>query len=101
MVNGGSASKPRVGESTWSNAKVALVTAFIGNAMSNTPDGIRVDIVREMKIFDALPVWLRDILNYAPENYDAEGAARVYVDWKKRGLSEEYMHYEFKKRLMH
>lgn len=65
--------------------------------MSNTVEGIKVDVLREFKLFDALPEWLRVILREDHDDIHVEPVARFYVELKKRNLSQQYMSYEIRR----
>lgn len=64
--------------------------------MSNTVLGTRVNIIREFKLFDALPEWVRELLRNAQHDYHVEPIARLYVHMRERGLSQTYMSYEIR-----
>lgn len=65
-------------------------------AMSNTKEGVTINIVRDMNIFDALPENVRKILSEQPFDFHVEPIARLFVEMKKRGLSKQYIEYEIR-----
>lgn len=65
--------------------------------MSNTTEGVQVNLNREFRIFDALPEWVREILRNCNDDVHVEPVARFFVKMNERGLSQQYMSYEIRK----
>ncbi len=49
-------------------------------AGSNTPEGVNIDLRRDMEAFDLLPASMREQLQAAPFNYCAEDVLRAWVN---------------------
>lgn len=65
--------------------------------MSNTTEGVLIDLNREFHIYDALPDWVRQIIRDATDDVHVEPVARFFVDLKRRGLSQQYIAYELRR----
>lgn len=59
--------------------------------------GVQVNVLREMRLFDALPDWIRKIIREADDDVHVEPLARLYVKMRERGLSRQYMAYEIRR----
>lgn len=68
---------------------------------SNTPEGVKVDLLREFRIFELLPDWVRAIIREADDNVHVEPLARLYMTMKHQNLSKQYMAYEIRKACRH
>lgn len=65
----------------------------------NTIEGIKVDIMHEMRVYDALPAYIRELFQNAVFEYAVIPIAKLYIQMANNGNSREYIQYEISKLL--
>lgn len=67
-------------------------------SIQSNSEGIQIDLIKDMKIFDLLPDYIQKIIRNQNFDLHVEPIARLYLEMERKGLSSEYISYEIRKR---